>query len=76
MSTQNAPYYVNIAPVQKVILGEISGSHGDNYEDDCILVCSAMQSGGNYLMFPRSLLSSSSVRLIYNYFIEEDTSFR
>jgi hypothetical protein len=31
--------------INYVLIGENSGSHGDEYEDGCLLGCCAMQSG-------------------------------
>jgi hypothetical protein len=40
--------------------GEISGSHGGEYEDDCLLGCCAVLSGRSLPTFQRCLLPSSS----------------
>jgi hypothetical protein len=36
-------------------VGEISGSHGGKYEDDCLLGCCAMQSDRSLPMFQRCM---------------------
>jgi hypothetical protein len=41
---------------------EISGSHGGEYEDCCLLCCSVVQSGKNLPTFQRCLLPQSSWR--------------
>jgi hypothetical protein len=35
----------------ELLVGEISGSHSDEYEDGCLLSCSAVQSGGSIRTF-------------------------
>jgi hypothetical protein len=48
----------NTEPV--FLLGEISGSHGGEHEDGCLLGCCAMQSGRSLPTFQRCLLPPSS----------------
>jgi hypothetical protein len=45
----------------KEVLGEISGSHGDVYEDDCLLRCCAMY-GRNLQTCQRFLLLMGAAR--------------
>jgi hypothetical protein len=36
-----------------IVLSDISGSHGGEYEDDCLLGCCAVWSGRSLLTFQR-----------------------
>jgi hypothetical protein len=45
-------------------VGEILGSHGGEYEDDCFLCCCAVQSGRSLPTFQRYLLPPSSGRWV------------
>jgi hypothetical protein len=46
--------------VNWINLNEISGSHDDEYEDDCLLGCCTVLSGRILPMFQRCLLPPSS----------------
>jgi hypothetical protein len=42
--------------VNPIVHGEISGSHGGEYEDDCLLGCCTLQSGRSLPTFQKYLL--------------------
>jgi hypothetical protein len=46
----------------KCISSRISGSHGGEYEDGCLLGCCAVQSGRSLPTFQRCMLTQSSGR--------------
>jgi hypothetical protein len=57
----------------KKSLGEISGSHGVECEDGCLLRCCSVWSGRYLLTFQRCILPSLSVRRNYFMFWKVDT---
>jgi hypothetical protein len=52
------------------ILGEVSGSYGDEYEDDCLLERCAVYSGRSLPAFHRCLLSPSSGRYLHSHYTD------